>query len=129
MKEKLNIDNILKELKSISEKLQATIPETPEGQREYLITLSNVKSRVNGLSPTVNFLYNTELAKVTSDLMTENLSVKGNSSLIRNLTAGKMARYQGLKDYVERINSTISLQSDNLRTVISYEKELIKQNL
>ena len=98
-------------------------------QREYLINLSNVKSRVNGLSPTVNFLYNTELAKVTSDLMTENLSVKGNSSLIRNLTAGKMARYQGLKDYVERINSTISLQSDNLRTVISYEKELIKQNL
>lgn len=124
------LKTILRELKTISDDLKAVIPELPSEQKEYLLTLSNYKSRVNALSPEVNYLFDIELAKVTEDLLLEHKdSIKGNSSLIKSIISGKMARYQGLKDYVDRVNSTINLQSNNLRTVLSYEKELIKNNL
>ena len=122
------MNELLSEIQAISKQL-IQVPEQPNAQRDYLVKLSSLKARVNDIKPEADNLYSKELATVTeSILLNYKDNIKGNSALVKNMIQGKMATHQKLVDYVDRVSSTINLQSDNLRTVISFEKELLKSS-
>lgn len=101
----------------------------PQAIMEYMLYLSRAKAKINDLTPKLQYVYNEELAKVTEDIVKQyEKNLKGNSSYIKHLINGKMREFQFALDFTDRISSTINLQSDNCRTIISYLKQELNGN-
>ena len=100
----------------------AQIPSEVQHQVSYLELLSSLKWAIGELIPEANAMYNERLAVVSEEVIETYKDTKIGISVLNNLIKGKLAQEQKLVDTCMRINSTISLQSQNLRTIISFKK-------
>lgn len=109
------------EIATISDQL-IQIPDDLGTQVSYLIDLSNLKWAIGELMPKANVRYNEKLAEISEQVIAEYKDKKIATSILNGLIKGKLAQEQKYVDMCNRINSTISLQSQNLRTIISFKK-------
>lgn len=120
----MNELQVLEALKELSNKL-TLIPKEhdPIILTQYLQNLAWMKAKLSPLMVHSQTLHDNKLSEVTEKILSEyKENIKGNSAFIKSIISGKMTDYTRLLNFAERINSTINLQSDNLRTIISYHK-------
>lgn len=117
----IDTEKILNELRDIARKLCSLSKEKDlNTYRETLLQLNSLKARLNYMLPEIQYLYDSNLQKVTETIAkTYEDKLKGNSSLIKNLIQGLMKGEQRLINIFERNNSTIEHISKNLITIIS----------
>jgi len=109
------------ELQTITDQIKQ-IPDDLGEQVSYLLDLSNLKWAVSDLMPKAKALYNEKYAEISADVINEYSDKKIAITTLNGIIKGRCANEQKLVDMCERINSTINLQSQNLRTIISFKK-------
>ena len=112
---------MIEELQTITDQLKQ-IPEDLGSQVVYLMDLSNLKWNISELTPKAKRAYNEKLAEVSEQVIKDYGDKKVTPSTLNGLIKGKLAQEQSIVDMCDRINSTINLQSQNLRTIISFKK-------
>ncbi len=113
------LTSLLEEVQTITDQM-IPLPDDIGGQVQHLEFLSNLKWNVSELMPKAKALYNDALAEVSEQLIEKHKDLS--PSTLNNLIKGKLGIYQKPVDILDRVNSTINLQSNNLRTVISFKK-------
>ncbi len=109
------------EIKTIADQI-IQIPDDLGAQVAYLLDLSNIKWGISDIMPRAKMLYNQKYAEISADVIEEYKDKKIAITTLNGIIKGKCASEQKLVDICDRINSTINLQSQNLRTIISFKK-------
>lgn len=109
------------EIQTITDQIKQ-IPDDLGQQVSYLLDLTNLKWAISDLMPEAKKRYNEKYAEVSAKVIDEYKDKKIAITTLNGIIKGKCANEQKLVDTCERINSTINLQSQNLRTIISFKK-------
>lgn len=112
---------MIEELKTISDQIRQ-VPDDLGEQVSYLLDLTNLKWAISDVMPKAKALYNEKYAEVSAKVIEEYSDKKIAITTLNGIIKGRCASEQKLVDICERINSTINLQSQNLRTIISFKK-------
>lgn len=115
------IDEIRKEAQTIQGYLEITISDGINEMTERLETLGIYYARSGALQAEVVGLRDSAIAKVFHDQ--SEVILKLSPTLAAKLIKGATADLNALEKWLDRINATCSKQSDNLRTLISFEKQ------
>lgn len=115
------MNTLTESIQTIADQIQQ-VPTDLGSQVQYLETLCDLKWSIGELMPQANILYNERLATVSQEVIEQYKDSKIGMSVLNGLIKGKLAQEQKLVDICNRINSTITLHSQNLRTIISFKK-------
>lgn len=115
------IDEIRREAEQIQEYLEITISDGVNEMMDRLETLGIYYARSGALHSEVVGLRDTAVAKVFHDDKEAILSLS--PSLAGKLITGHTSELNRLEKWLDRINASCKAQCDNLRTLISFEKE------
>lgn len=88
---------------------------------DRLDTLGVYYARSGAMHAEIVGLIDSAIAKAMGDNM--ELISKLPASLVQKYIKGATAELNGLERWIDRINASCSKQCDNLRTLISYEKQ------
>jgi hypothetical protein len=117
-------DEIRKEAQTMQEYLEINVGG--EDINEYLVrldTLGVFYARSGALQAEVIGLLNSSIAKLYEDDKSRSLMTSLPASLVQKYIKGATAEWEALEKWLDRINASCNKQCDNLRTLISYEKQ------
>jgi hypothetical protein len=117
-------DEIRKEAQTMQEYLEINVGG--EDINEYLVrldTLGVLYARSGALQAEVVGLLNSSIAKLYEDDKSRSLMTSLPASLVQKYIKGATAEWEALEKWLDRINASCNKQCDNLRTLISYEKQ------
>lgn len=117
-------DEIRKEAQTMQEYLEINVGG--EDINEYLVrldTLGVFYARSGALQAEVVGLLNSSIAKLYEDDKSRALMTSLSASLVQKYIKGATAEWEALEKWLDRINASCNKQCDNLRTLISYEKQ------
>lgn len=117
-------DEIRKEAQTMQEYLEINVGG--EDINEYLVrldTLGVFYARSGALQAEVIGLLNSSIAKLYEDDKSRSLMTSLPASLVQKYIKGATAEWEALEKWLDRINASCNRQCDNLRTLISYEKQ------
>lgn len=117
-------DEIRKEAQTMQEYLEINVGG--EDINEYLVrldTLGVFYARSGALQAEVVGLLNSSIAKLYEDEKSRTLMTSMPASLVQKYIKGATAEWEALEKWLDRINASCNKQCDNLRTLISYEKQ------
>ena len=117
-------DEIRKEAQTMQEYLEINVGG--EDINEYLVrldTLGVFYARSGALQAEVIGLLNSSIAKLYEDDKSRSLMTSLPASLVQKDFKGATAEWVALEKWLDRINASCNKQCDNLRTLISYEKQ------
>lgn len=117
-------DEIRKEAQTMQEYLEINVGG--EDINEYLVrldTLGVFYARSGALQAEVVGLLNSSIAKLYEDDKSRSLMTSLPASLVQKYIKGATAEWEALEKWLDRINASCNKQCDNLRTLISYEKQ------
>lgn len=112
---------MIEEIQTISDQMQQ-VPDDLGQQVNYLQNLCNLKWAISDIFPKVKMMYNEKYAEVSEQVINEYADKKVAISLLTGMIKAGCKTEQQLVDMCDRINSTINLHSQNLRTIISFKK-------
>lgn len=90
---------------------------------DRLDTLGVYYARSGAMHAEVIGLIDSAIAKVYEDEKSRELITSLPASLVQKYIKGATAELNGLERWIDRINASCNKQCDNLRTLISYEKQ------
>lgn len=117
-------DEIRKEAQTMQEYLEINVG--CEDINEYLVrldTLGVFYARSGALQAEVAGLLNSSIAKLYENDKSRELMTSMPASLVQKYIKGATAEWEALEKWLDRINASCNKQCDNLRTLISYEKQ------
>lgn len=117
-------DEIRKEAQTMQEYLEINVGG--EDITEYLLRLDNLGvfyARSGALQAEVTGLLNSSIAKLYEDDKSRALMTSMPASIVQKYIKGATAEWEALEKWLDRINASCNKQCDNLRTLISYEKQ------
>lgn len=112
---------MIEEIQTISDQLRQ-VPDDLGGQVNYLQNLCNLKWAISDILPQAKAMYNEKYAQVSEKVLNEYSDKKVAISVLTGIIKAGCKTEQKLVDMCDRINSTINLHSQNLRTIISFKK-------
>lgn len=115
------IEEIHKEARMIQDYLEITLSDGINEMTDRLETLGIYYARSGALQAEVVGLRDSSTAKVFHDQ--SEVIVKLSPTLAAKLIKGATADLNALEKWLDRINAACSKQADNLRTLISFEKQ------
>ena len=118
----------LDELKREAQAMQSYLEINVSGGNidEYcdrLDTLGVYYARSGAMHAEVVGLLDSAIAKVFGDDKNKDIITSLPASLVQKYIKGATAEYNALENWLDRINASCNKQCDNLRTLISYEKQ------
>lgn len=117
-------DEIRREAQTMQDYLEINVGG--EDVNEYLVrldTLGVFYARSGALQAEVVGLLNSSIAKLYEDDKSRALMTSMPASLVQKYIKGATAEWEALEKWLDRINAACNKQCDNLRTLISYEKQ------
>lgn len=118
------LEQIRQEAQQIQGYLEITVSGGISEMLERVETLGIYYARSGVMLAEVVSMRDAEIARVFRD---EKEAIVGLSpTLAGKLIKGATAELNGLEKWIDRINAACSKQCDNLRTLISFEKERMK---
>lgn len=90
---------------------------------DRLDTLGVYYARSGALQAETVGLLNSSIAKLYKDDKSRELMTSMPTSLVQKYIKGATAEWEALEKWLDRINASCNKQCDNLRTLISYEKQ------
>ena len=120
----MRYDEIRKEAQTMQEYLEINIGG--EDINEYLTrldTLGVFYARSGALQAEVVGLLNSSIAKLYENDKSRELMTSMPASLVQKYIKGATAEWEALEKWLDGINASCNKQCDNLRTLISYEKQ------
>lgn len=116
------------EIRMEAQKMQKYLEINVGGEdiNEYLVrldTLGVYYARSGALQAEVVGLLNSSIAKLYMDDKSRDLMTSMPASLVQKYIKGATAEWEALEKWLDRINASCNKQCDNLRTLISYEKQ------
>lgn len=118
------LEQIRQEAQQIQGYLEITVSGGVPEMLERVETLGIYYARSGVMLAEVVSMRDAEIARVFRD---EKEAIVGLSpTLAGKLIKGATAELNGLEKWIDRINAACSKQCDNLRTLISFEKERMK---
>lgn len=118
------IEEIRREAEQIQGYLEITVSDGINEMMERLETLGIYYARSGALHSEVIGLRDSATAKVFRD--EKDVIVGLSPTIAGKLIKGATAELNSLENWLDRINAGCSKQCDNLRTLISYEKERMR---
>lgn len=116
------IDELRREAEAMQTYLEVNVGGSDVEQYiERLDTLGVYYARSGAMHAEVIGLIDSAIAKAMGDNM--ELISKLPASLVQKYIKGATAELNGLERWIDRINASCNKQCDNLRTLISYEKQ------
>lgn len=116
------IDELKREAEAMQKHLEVNIAGyTPDELMMRLDQLGVYYARSGAMHAEVVGLIDSAIAKSMGDNM--ELISKLPASLVQKYIKGATAELNGLERWIDRINASCNKQCDNLRTLISYEKQ------
>lgn len=116
------IDELRREAEAMQAYLEINVGGSDVEQYiERLDTLGVYYARSGAMHAEVIGLIDSAIAKAMGDNM--ELISKLPASLVQKYIKGATAELNGLERWIDRINASCNKQCDNLRTLISYEKQ------
>ena len=118
------MENLLKEAKDIQSYLEIECSNNPEEIEERLSAISVYKARSGEMLAQAKKLYrrkrSSEIANTIINIAKQQfLSATAQNALVESIAEDEAF----LVDWLERINAACTMQSDALRSILSYEKE------
>lgn len=117
-------DEIRKEAQTMQEYLEINVGG--EDINKYLVrldTLGVFYARSGALQAEVVGFLNSSIAKLYENDKCRELMTSMPASLVQKYIKGATAEWEALEKWLDRINASCNKQCDNLRTLISYEKQ------
>lgn len=117
-------DEIRREAQTMQDYLEINVGG--EDVNEYLVrldTLGVFYARSGALQAEVIGLLNSSIAKLYEDDKSRAFMTSMPASLVQKYIKGATAEWEALEKWLDRINASCNKQCDNLRTLISYEKQ------
>lgn len=116
------IDELKREAEAMQAYLEVNVGGSDVEQYiERLDTLGVYYARSGAMHAEIIGLIDSAMAKAMGDNM--ELVSKLPASLVQKYIKGATAELNGLERWIDRINASCNKQCDNLRTLISYEKQ------
>lgn len=116
------IDELRREAEAMQAYLEVNVGGSDVEQYiERLDTLGVYYARSGAMHAEIISLIDSAIAKAMGDNM--ELISKLPASLVQKYIKGATAELNGLERWIDRINASCNKQCDNLRTLISYEKQ------
>jgi hypothetical protein len=116
------IDELRREAEAMQAYLEVNVGGSDVEQYiERLDTLGVYYARSGAMHAEIIGLIDSAIAKAMGDNM--ELISKLPASLVQKYIKGATAELNGLERWIDRINASCNKQCDNLRTLISYEKQ------
>lgn len=116
------IDELRREAEAMQAYLEINVGGSDVEQYiERLDTLGVYYARSGAMHAEIIGLIDSAIAKAMGDNM--ELISKLPASLVQKYIKGATAELNGLERWIDRINASCNKQCDNLRTLISYEKQ------
>lgn len=118
------MENLLKEAKDIQSYLEIECSNNPEEIEERLSAISVYKARSGEMLAQAKKLYrrkrSSEIANTIINIAKQQfLSATAQNALVESIAEDEAF----LVDWLDRINAACTLQTDALRSILSYEKE------
>lgn len=117
------IDELRAEAKAMQKYLETNTSGTIEEYIDRLDTLGVYYARSGAMLAEVKSLNNAEYAKLMCCEEGRTLVSTFAPSIAKAYFKGLTAEYEALEVWLDRINAACNKQCDNLRTLISYEKQ------
>lgn len=117
-------DEIRREAQTMQEYLEINVGGGDINEYiDRLDTLGVYYARSGVLQAEVVGLLNSSIAKLYKDDKSRELMTSMPTSLAQKYIKGATAEWEALEKWLDRINASCNKQCDNLRTLISYEKQ------
>lgn len=117
-------DEIRREAQTMQEYLEINVGGGDINEYiDRLDTLGVYYARSGALQAEAVGLLNSSIAKLYKDDKSRELMTSMPTSLVQKYIKGATAEWEALEKWLDRINASCNKQCDNLRTLISYEKQ------
>jgi hypothetical protein len=117
-------DEIRREAQTMQEYLEINVGGGDINEYiDRLDTLGVYYARSGALQAETVGLLNSSIAKLYKDDKSRELMTSMPTSLVQKYIKGATAEWEALEKWLDRINASCNKQCDNLRTLISYEKQ------
>ncbi|MDR1122113.1 MAG: hypothetical protein LBM08_14540 [Dysgonamonadaceae bacterium] len=120
-------DNLYSEAKEIQSYSEITVSDNPQEIVERMISLGVYIARTGKMLADAKYHLNEKRKDETMQLIERILSDKKLSAKVQNSLIDSISREeQYLVDWIERLNRSITHQMEEMRSLLSYEKENLR---
>lgn len=118
-------EQIVRLISIIKESIEKTVSKDDHhGMCEYLMELSSLGANAAQLKGLAKELRDSKRMEALLETDYENIS----TSLVKEILDGKCAKYEGYYVEADRLNSNLTTRCESIRSILSFEKEDMKNS-